>query len=231
MDSTLFVHCLIDFSISFWETDIVVDLGFLEVSKHLYEWVNDGLMAVFFYVVGLEVKHEIFHGELSDRRRAALPVFAALGGMALPALLFIGLNTGGEGIRGWGIPVATDTAFALGVLAFLGRRIPAELRVFLLALAVVDDIAALAIVAIFYTESLSFAALGYAFLLVGVIVAMNRIGVHKISLYMIVGVVFWLAVLESGIHATIAGVVLGLLTPVNPIYHLNSFTETMNTLV
>lgn len=217
--------------VSFWETTITVDIGILEISEHLYEWVNDALMAIFFFVVGLEVKYELVRGELSDRRRAALPIVAALGGMAVPAVLFLSINSGGDGLNGWGIPVATDIAFALGILAFLGRRIPAELRVFLLALAVVDDIGAILIIAIFYTESISLEALGWASLFIAIIIAMNRLGVRNITFYVIMGTLFWLAVFESGFHATIAGVILGMLTPVHPYYSISSFIQNMQRFV
>lgn len=214
-----------------WETTMTVDVGLFSISEELRVWVNKALMTFFFFVVGLEIKRELVHGELGDLRRAALPAVAALGGMAVPALLFLLLNAGGEGGRGWGIPMATDIAFALGVLALLGRRIPSEVRVFLLVLAIADDIGAIVVVAIFYAESLSFGALGVALVLLGVIVAMRRLGVQGANGYFIVGGLFWVAVLETGIHATIAGVVLGLLAPASPYFTKKTYAESMGTLM
>lgn len=197
----------------FWHTVISLDLDFLTLEEDLQHWVNDGLMAVFFFVVGLEIKRELFHGELNSPRKAVLPAAAALGGMVAPAAIYAAFNAGGEGGEGWGIPMATDIAFALGVLALLGRGIPSQLRVFLLALAIVDDVGAILVIAVFYTESLDTTALGIAgLLLIGVIV-MQRGGIQAINPYWIIGIAFWVAVYESGIHATIAGVILGLLTP------------------
>ncbi len=214
-----------------WESTLSVDVGLFSISEELRVWVNKALMTFFFFVVGLEIKRELVHGELGDVRRAALPAVAALGGMVVPALLFLSLNAGGDGARGWGIPMATDIAFALGVLALLGRRIPSEVRVFLLALAIVDDIGAIVVVAIFYAESVSFEALGMAVLLLGVIVAMRRTGVQGVNAYFIVGALFWVAVLKTGVHATIAGVVLGLLTPASPYFTKSTYAESMGSLV
>lgn len=184
-----------------WETIVTVDVGVFSISEDLQHWVNDGLMAIFFFVVGLEIKRELVHGELSDPRRAALPVVAALGGMLVPLLIFLILNVGGDGVRGWGIPMATDIAFALGVLALLGTRIPAQVRVFLLTLASVDDIGAIVVIAVFYTESFSLKALLIALLLLGIIIAMQLSKVRSAPVYVFVGVLFWVAVLKSGIHS------------------------------
>lgn len=202
----------------FWSTPIVLDLDVLRLAEPLQAWVNDALMAVFFFVVTLEIKREAVRGELSNRRQAALPVAAAIGGMVLPAVLFTALNAGGEGARGWGIPVATDIAFALGVLSLLGRRVPLQLKVFLLALAIADDIGGILIIALFYTDDLSFAWLGGALGVVAVILLMRERGVRPVLAYVAVGVVLWLCVFESGVHATIAGVVLGLLAPAEALY-------------
>lgn len=188
-------------------------------------------MTIFFFVVGLEIKRELVHGELSELRRAALPVVAALGGMLLPLLIYLIFNAGGDGARGWGIPMATDIAFALGVLALLGKRIPAQVRVFLLSLATIDDIGAIVAIAVFYTESFSFQALGIALLLLGLIIAMQRSKVRSAPVYVFVGVLFWVAVLKSGVHATIAGVVLGLLVPANPHFSRNNFVESLERLL
>jgi NhaA family Na+:H+ antiporter len=214
-----------------WDTTITVDVRLFSISEDLRLWINKGLMVFFFFVVGLEIKRELVHGELGDPRRAALPAVAALGGMVLPASLFLALNAGGDGARGWGIPMAVDIAFALGVLALLGRRIPSEVRIFVLALAIVDDIGAILVVAIFYTEGLSLEALGVALLLLGVIVAMNRAGVRDLNVYLLVGALFWVAMFKSGIHATIAGVILGALTPASPYFSKRTFGESIGTLV
>lgn len=202
----------------FWSTEIVLDLGVLRLAEPLAAWVNDALMVVFFFVVTLEIKREAVRGELSDRRQAALPVAAAIGGMALPAVIFTALNAGGEGARGWGIPVATDIAFALGVLSLLGRRVPLPLKMFLLTLAIADDIGGILIIALFYTDALSLAWLGGALGVVAVLLLMRESGVRPVLAYLVVGLVLWLCVFESGVHATIAGVVLGLLTPAAALY-------------
>jgi NhaA family Na+:H+ antiporter len=206
-------------------------VGLFSISEDLRLWVNKGLMTFFFFVVGLEIKRELVHGELGDLRRAALPAVAALGGMVLPALLFLALNAGGDGARGWGIPMAVDIAFALGVLALLGRRIPSEVRIFLLALAIADDIGAILVVAIFYAEGLSLGALGIALLLLGVIVAMRQAGVRGAAAYFLVGTLFWVAVLKSGFHATIAGVMLGVLAPASAYFSKTTFAESVGALV
>jgi len=184
-------------------------------SMDLHHWIDDGLMVLFFLVVGLEIKREIVKGELSSFRQAALPIMAALGGMILPALIYFALNRSGAGARGWGIPMATDIGFALGVLALLGKRIPSSLRVFMLALAIVDDVGAILVIAFFYTPQISISALALAGGLLALLVV---IAIRKgpISVYMVVGFFFWAAVLSSGIHATIAGVILGLVAPITP---------------
>ncbi|MDO8615739.1 MAG: Na+/H+ antiporter NhaA [Dehalococcoidia bacterium] len=199
-----------------WETRVSFDVQVFAASQDLQHWVNDALMVVFFFVVGLEIKREMLHGELAGPKRAALPVAAALGGMAAPALIFAAFNAGGEGAKGWGIPIATDIAFAIGVLALLGDRIPSGLRVFLLALAIVDDIGAILVIAVFYTESLAWDSLAIAGGLLALIVAMQLAGVRNMVLYLVAGVALWAAMFESGVHATIAGVLLGLLTPSRP---------------
>jgi Na+:H+ antiporter, NhaA family len=184
--------------------------GFNEDLGHL---VNDGLMAVFFFVIGLEIKRELLRGELATPRKAALPVVAALGGMVAPALIYVAFNGAGAGAKGWGIPMATDIAFALGVLSLLGARVPLSLKVFLLAIAVVDDLGAILVIAVFYTDSLSPEAGLAALALLAVIVAARRAGVASLAVYAVLALCFWLAVLESGVHATVAGVVLAFLTP------------------
>jgi Na+:H+ antiporter, NhaA family len=184
-------------------------------SMDLHHWIDDGLMVLFFLVVGLEIKREIVKGELSSFRQAALPIMAAIGGMILPALIYFALNRSGAGARGWGIPMATDIGFALGVLALLGKRIPSSLRVFMLALAIVDDVGAILVIAFFYTPQLSISALAIAggLLALLVVIAIRR---GPISVYVVVGFFFWAAVLSSGVHATIAGVILGLVAPIMP---------------
>jgi NhaA family Na+:H+ antiporter len=199
---------------SFWGYDITATLGPFSIADDLGHWVNDGLMAIFFFVVGLEVKRELTEGELTDRRAATLPLLAAVGGMLVPALVFFAWNPSGPASSGWGIPMATDTAFALGVLALLGARVPSSLKVFLLTLAVVDDIGAICVIAIFYSSDIQIAWLAGAALTIAVVVAMQRLGVRFALAYVVPGVVLWVCVFQSGVHATIAGVALGLLTPV-----------------
>ena len=178
-----------DSYVSFWHTDISFDIHVFAISESLEHLVNEGLMAVFFFVVGLEIKRELLHGELSSFRKAALPVVAAVGGMAVPALIFLLFNRSGESAVGWGVPMATDIAFAIGVLALLGKRVPAELRVFLLGLAVVDDLGAIAVIAIFYTESIHWTNLGLAVALFVVIAGSIRIGIRSLGFYLIMCVV------------------------------------------
>jgi NhaA family Na+:H+ antiporter len=201
---------------SFWGTEVAFHAGRLAIAHTLREWINHALMVLFFFVVGLEVKREFLHGELSDRRRASLPVACALGGMLVPALIYLVFNFGGATARGWGIPMATDIAFALGVLALAGERVPPALRIFLLALATVDDLGAILVIALFYSDHLSYSALAAALLLAAALAVMRRLGVQSLLYYAPVAVLFWFAVLQSGVHATIAGVVLGLLTPTRP---------------
>ncbi len=200
-----------------WRHEFAVGIGRLRIVEDLRHWVNDGLMTLFFFVVGLEIKREIAIGELQEPRTAALPVVAAVGGMVVPAALYLALNAGGDGSAGWGIPVATDIAFALGVLALLGKRVPSGLKPFLLTLAIADDVGAILIIALAYSADVSGAWLGAAVGGLLVVVAMRRIAVHSPWAYVPLGAFVWLAVLESGVHATIAGVALSLLTPAAPI--------------
>ena len=215
---------------SLWETELALDLHLFKIEQHLGHAVNDGLMVLFFFVVGLEIKRELVSGELSSPRRAILPAAAALGGMLGPALIYTAFNAGSETAHGWGIPMATDIAFAVGVLTLLGRRVPAPLKVFLLALAVADDLGGIVVIAVFYTESLSFEALGWAALVLLVILVINRGGVVAIAPYVFLGVLFWAAMLKSGIHATIAGVILAMLTPSRPYYTDEDFDATLERL-
>jgi NhaA family Na+:H+ antiporter len=199
-----------------WNHEIGFDFAGIELHESIGHWINDGLMTLFFFVVGLEIKRETTSGELSSRRAASLPVFGAFGGMIVPAVIYTAFNAGGEGRSGWAIPMATDIAFALGVLALLGSRIPSGLKAFLLALAIVDDIGAILVIAAFYSGDIAFPALIAAGGLILVTVAVNLVGVRAILLYLALGVGLWYAMFQSGIHATLAGVILGLLTPERP---------------
>jgi NhaA family Na+:H+ antiporter len=205
-----------DAYVDLWHTEVSVDLGVWSLTDDLQEWVNEGLMTLFFFVVGVEIKRELDRGELSTPRRAALPAIAAAGGMIAPALIYVAFNLGGDGERGWGIPMATDIAFAVGVLSLTARQAPIGLRIFLLALAIVDDIGAIAVIAVFYTESVDIAALGVAAGFLGGLVVLNRFGVRNVLPYIGIGVLLWAALIESGVHATLAGVATGLLIPSNP---------------
>jgi len=209
----------------FWHSELAIDLHLFSIEQSLGHAVNDGLMAIFFFVVGMEIKREMVHGELATPRRAALPVAAALGGMIVPALIFTFWNFGGDGARGWGIPMATDIAFAVGVLSVVGKRVPFPLKVFLLALAVADDLGAILVIAVFYTEQIAVQPSLWAIgILVG-IVMLNRAGVRSTNVYLLLGICLWVAVLKSGIHATVAGVALAMLTPSKPFYGEAEFDE------
>jgi NhaA family Na+:H+ antiporter len=185
----------------------------LVLSKPLLLWVNDLWMAVFFFVVGLEIKRELVTGELRDRRVAALPLVAAVGGMVVPALIYLGFNRSGDAARGWGVPIATDIAFTLGVVAVLGRRVPPPLKLFLLTLAVVDDIGAIVVIAVVYARSIDGRWLAGAVAVGLAVVLLRSVRVERHAVFVVLGGLLWLCVLQSGIHATIAGVVMGLLTP------------------
>jgi NhaA family Na+:H+ antiporter len=199
-----------------WERSLTIGVGDFAISEDLRHWVNDGLMAVFFFVVGLEIKRELVRGELSNPKTAGLPIIAAFGGMVVPAGIYLAINGGGAGADGWGIPMATDIAFAVGVLTLLRDRCPSGLKLFLLTLAIVDDIGAIVVIAIFYSEGISgeWMAAAVAIVLVILLLQFLRIG-HPLA-YVLPAVVLWVCVFESGIHATIAGVALGLLTPARP---------------
>lgn len=206
-----------DAFLAFWKSPIALSVGTLDFRLTLVHWINDGLMVIFFFVVGLEVKRELVLGELRHWRLAALPLAGALGGMAAPALIYLALQWGQPGEPGWGIPMATDIAFVVGCLALLGSRVPHGLRVFLLSLAIADDVGAILVIAIGYTSGLhlQFLAAGLAGILL--VMVMRRLGVRSVPLYVVVGVAIWFSFHESGIHATIAGVILGLLTPTKPL--------------
>lgn len=196
-----------------WETPVTVGAPGFGLTMSLHHWVNDGLMALFFFLVGLEIKREVLVGELATRRTATLPVAAALGGMIVPALLYTAVSAGGPGARGWGVPMATDIAFALGILALLGDRVPSGLRVFLAALAIADDLGAVLVIGFFYTGALDWGALGGVAAVMMVLIALNRAGARRPLTYALLGIALWLFVLASGIHATIAGVLLALVIP------------------
>ena len=208
-----------------WHTKLAVGLGGRSIAQDLRHWVNDGLMALFFLVVGLEIKRELLTGELRDRRTAVLPAVAALGGMVVPALMYLVLNAGGSGSHGWGIPMATDIAFALGVLTLAARHAPPSLKPFLLSLAIVDDIGAIIVIAISYSGGISWGSLGVASGLCGAIVLLQRGHVRAVAVYLVLGAGVWLATYESGVHPTIAGVALGLLTPAVPFQRPRAVSE------
>lgn len=199
---------------------VAIRVGPFEIAKPLLLWINDGLMAVFFFLVGLELKREFLEGELSEWRKVVLPAVAAVGGMAVPALLYIGINSGNAGaLRGWAIPTATDIAFALGILGLLGSRVPTGLKVFLVSLAIFDDLAAILVIAFFYTNDLSLVALAVGGACLLVLFALNRRRVVSVVPYVLVGLVMWVAVLKSGVHATLAGVLLALFIPMRDPAH------------
>jgi NhaA family Na+:H+ antiporter len=195
------------------ETHISIHFGSWVLEESVLHWINDGLMALFFFVVGLEIKREILLGELSNRRAAALPIMAAIGGVVVPALIYTAFNWGGSGAHGWGVPMATDIAFALGCLALLGDRVPFGIKVFLTAVAIVDDLIAVLVIAIFYSSDLNFTMLGIGFGVILLLMLVNFSGFRNPMLYGVLGLVVWLAFLNSGVHATIAGVLVALTIP------------------
>lgn len=197
----------------FWETEISIRAGALESSRSLREWINDGLMTLFFFVIALELKRELILGDMRNPRMAALSISAALGGMAVPALVYLGLQAGRVGQEGWGTVMATDTAFVIACLALLGTRIPQSLRIFMLSLAIVDDIGAILVVAIGYGHDFNWMALAIALFTTAILFAMARLGVRHLAVYFLAGIVIWIVVDASGLHATVTGVVLGLMTP------------------
>jgi Na+:H+ antiporter, NhaA family len=196
-----------------WATPVSVGMPPLVLVKPLLLWINDGLMAIFFFLVGLEIKREIVAGELASAQKAALPVVAALGGMVAPAVIYGLMNTGGAGARGWGIPMATDIAFALGALAMLGSRVAPSLKVFLAAVAIADDLGAVVVIAAFYTEGLAWVPLELGAGIIFVLIVVNRTRISHVAPYLLLGVALWIAVLKSGVHPTIAGVVLAFTIP------------------
>jgi NhaA family Na+:H+ antiporter len=197
-----------------WHTPVTLGIGGFVFTRSIHFWVNDGLMTVFFFVVGLEIRREIYEGELSDLRRAVLPIIAALGGMVAPAVIYLAFNRAPEVRGGWGTPTATDIAFAVGVLALLGKRVPPALRVLLLALAIIDDIGAIVLIALFYSAGVAWSGLVVAAGGVAGVLILQRLGVRRSVAYVLPGAIVWVGMLQAGVHPTISGVVLGLLTPV-----------------
>ena len=196
------------------ETHIIVGFGSWAIDETIHHWIDDGLMAIFFFVVGLEIKRAVVVGELSSVRKAALPIFAALGGMIVPALLYVTFNPGGEEFRGWGIPMATDIAFSLGVLSLLRTRAPLPLKIFLAAFAIIDDIGAVIVIAVFYTGDIAWGNLGIGAIFLVFLLVVGRLGIRHPLVYALLGVAVWLAFLYSGVHATVAGVLVAATIPI-----------------
>jgi len=215
----------------FFHTKIDLNVGSWQLSHTMHHWINDGLMAIFFFVIGLEIKREILVGELSNIKVAILPILAAIGGMVFPALIYFGINSGGEGASGWGIPMATDIAFAISALVLLGKRVPTSLVTFLVALAIVDDLGAVLVIAIFYTEQIHILPLILAVGSFLILIVFNRFGIHMILPYFIVGLFMWFFMLESGVHATIAGVIAALTIPSRPKQAPLDFTKHAKDLI
>ncbi len=205
-------------------TPISINIGGWVLAKTLHHWVNDGLMALFFFVVGLELKREILVGELALPRQAALPIIAAIGGMVVPILIYLALNFSGDAIHGWGIPMATDIAFAIGVLVLLAHRVPKALITFLVALAIVDDLGAVVVIALFYTDQLVMQALAVAAVILALLVVFNLAGIRQPLPYFLLGILLWLALLKSGVHATLAGVLTAFTIPARPKYDPGRFS-------
>ncbi|WP_291854905.1 Na+/H+ antiporter NhaA [Marinilabilia sp.] len=208
---------------SLWEYDFILGLEPFELKKSLLHWINDGMMAIFFFVVGLEIKREFIAGELSTFRRAIFPVFGAIGGMVVPVLVFISFGFAGEMSQGWGIPMATDIAFSLAILGILGKKVPLSLKIFLTALAIVDDLGAVLVIAMFYSNTILWYYLFFALGLLLILFAANYFNVQNLYLYTYIGFIIWLLFLKSGIHPTIAGVLVAFSIPMRPKIHINEF--------
>ena len=215
-----------------WHTYLNVNIGnLLNLNYSLHYWINDGLMAVFFFTVGLEIKRELLVGELSSIQKASLPIAGAIGGMVIPALLYTIFNINGKGANGWGIPMATDIAFVVGIMALLGPRIPLTLKIFVLALAIADDIGAVLVIAIFYTAEISITSLIIAAIVLILLITLNKLGTKSLVPFTLLGIILWLAFLKSGIHATIAGVLLAFTIPASSRYNTNEFSERVKKLI
>ena len=215
-----------------WHTYLSVNIGnLLNLNYSLHYWINDGLMAVFFFTVGLEIKRELLVGELSSIQKASLPIAGAIGGMVIPALLYTIFNINGKGANGWGIPMATDIAFVVGIMALLGPRIPLTLKIFVLALAIADDIGAVLVIAIFYTAEISITSLIIAAIVLILLITLNKLGTKSLVPFTLLGIILWLAFLKSGIHATIAGVLLAFTIPASSRYNTNEFSERVKKLI
>ena len=212
-------------------TEIAISLGSWELRHTIHHWINDGLMALFFMVVGLEIKREVIVGELSDFKAALMPIIAAIGGMVFPAIFFYLINADGSGAGGWGIPMATDIAFAVGILVLLGSRIPKSVMTFLVGLAIVDDLGAVVVIAIFYTEQIYTNWLVIALCSLVLLILLNRFGIRKPWPYFLVGTIMWFTMLQSGVHATLAGVLTALTIPVKPKFNHKLFVEHMSDLL
>jgi NhaA family Na+:H+ antiporter len=215
-----------------WHTYLTINLGsLLNLDYTIHHWINDGLMAIFFFTVGLEIKRELLVGELSTAQKASLPIAGALGGMIVPAIIYVFFNSGGEGSRGWGIPMATDIAFVVGIMALLGPRIPLTLKIFVLALAIADDIGAVLVIALFYTAEISVTALAIAGFVFLILTILNKLGSKSLTAYAILGIILWLAFLKSGVHATIAGVLFAFTIPAYSRYNTKKFSERVRDLI
>lgn len=216
---------------NFLHTPLGFNLGGMALEKSLHHWVNDGLMAAFFFMVGLELKREILVGELANLKMAMLPIIAAVGGMLVPAIIYFAINPSGDAARGWGIPMATDIAFALGVIALLAGRVPHALISFLVALAIVDDLGAILIIALFYTEELNLLALLIGGITTLLMIGLNFLGVRRTVPYFVLGFILWAALLKSGVHATLAGVIAAFCIPALPKFDPSSFSHRMRQLL
>jgi NhaA family Na+:H+ antiporter len=222
---------LVDLYNNFFHTEIVFNVGEWKLSHTLHHWINDGLMAIFFFIIGLEIKREILVGELSNIKVALLPILSAIGGMILPALIYLTINAGQTSSVGWGIPMATDIAFAISALVLLGNRVSPALVTFLVALAIVDDLGAVSVIALFYTEQIHLVPLGLAGVMFLIMLSFNRFGIHAILPYFIVAIFLWFFMLESGVHATIAGVIAAFTIPSRPKITPNTFTNSIRNLL
>jgi len=214
-----------------WHTTLTIGFEGFNISKPVEMWINDGLMAVFFFVIGLEIKREILAGQLSTPKQAMFPVVAAIGGMVVPALIYIFFNSGTAAESGWGIPMATDIAFALGILSLMGSRVPVSLKIFLTALAIVDDLGAILVIAIFYSGGVNWLMLLFAILIFAYLVILNRRNVHKMRYYLIPSIILWVLFLHSGVHATIAGVLIAMTMPIKSKFSKHAFVCTSQHLV